>query len=789
MNWFKKKIVPLTMIGSLLIGITGQVAFASTYTDTLATITSVNTQISSDGHSSDVTAAVNLVSGLVNANPSVIQPILSKIDTKIGNQSNYAAVTDANVKALFMDTIKIVFGDPTGLSDIKNNATTISTANELALLGSTISSGTLTLTADDFVNFFNHIGTLMVNNISIADLDPANLKTLFITEMKAALNDQTYKISEIMTNIGITQSDISNLYHAIETPLKSADPNDVAIKAVVKAYLSTQIIASTTVSNNGRTVKPVLTVKGVNLIVPNSLLTWTSVSLSTGVTMASDGTLTLASSSTSGTATIKASYSGTDFYTDSNIALTYTAPSSGSGGTTTATPTPTPTPVPIPTPNPIVVTSVINSLDSTLNKLINNVPSGQNTQTTSKQATNAVANAIAKVSIIDLSKSVVTSGGNATVSLDVNQFTDLFKTVKTNADNLNSKLAVFDPNAAPAPVTATLDLGTQTASNISVPLSTNLIQQAIDSDINSLSVAVNNVSLTVPVDQLHSDTTVGINQLSSQTATNVTNLKIASDVYNFEFTNSDNQNVIFTKPVTIKLPINDTSDVDTDLLTLAKIINGKLEYYGGTYISSGRYLEAERKSFSTYVIVEHKVDFSDTASVQSWAGSAIAIAAAKGIVQGIGNNNYAPNANVTRAEFAAMLVNAYQLQDLNATNSFTDVKSSDWFSNAVSSAVEAGIVNGETAKSFAPNATITRAEMATMAARALEVVKGYQVTTEDSNVLTKFHDAAAINSTLTNGVALAASLGIVIGDNDNFNPNASSTRAQAAVVMSRMLNQ
>ncbi len=74
-------------------------------------------------------------------------------------------------------------------------------------------------------------------------------------------------------------------------------------------------------------------------------------------------------------------------------------------------------------------------------------------------------------------------------------------------------------------------------------------------------------------------------------------LGIQTDVYNFEFTNGADTDLVFSKPVSIKLPIPDTTDVDTDLLTLAKIINGKLEYYGGSYNAEGKYFEANRKSF------------------------------------------------------------------------------------------------------------------------------------------------------------------------------------------------
>jgi hypothetical protein len=48
--------------------------------------------------------------------------------------------------------------------------------------------------------------------------------------------------------------------------------------------------------------------------------------------------------------------------------------------------------------------------------------------------------------------------------------------------------------------------------------------------------------------------------------------------------------------------------------------------------------------------------------------------AAKGIIQGVGNNNFAPQSTLTRAQFATMIVNAFKLQNTTVENVFTDVK-------------------------------------------------------------------------------------------------------------------
>jgi hypothetical protein len=466
-------------------------------------------------------------------------------------------------------------------------------------------------------------------------------------------------------------------------------------------------------------------------------------------------------------------------------------PNSPPAGNPSATPIPSATPAPstsIPTPDPQKSAAILQEVTQKLNDLLANKKNGGNAQSGLKNAINMIEKAIEQQSQLDISSSVKVEGNTAKVTLDANAFTDLFKTIQDNAAKLNDKLKEFDPNADNAKVTVTLDLGKQDVNNTEVPINADLVAKAQAAEIDAISIKINGVSLSIDIDQLVGNTTLNINKQPATTASNATNLKVASDVYNFEFSNESSSSVIFTKPVKIKLPIN-TDGLNTKLLSLAKIIDGKLEFYGGQYNAEGKYFEGERKSFSTYVIVENKVDFKDIASVQSWAGESIGIAAAKGIVQGRSVGQFVPNAEVTRAEFAAMIVKSFHLEDDTATEAFSDVNDKDWFKSTVAAAAKAGIIKGRSLTQFAPNEKISRAEIATIAANALIAVKGYTNEPDAKTILTQFKDNNSINSSLTNGVALAASQGIIVGFENNFNPNDSSTRAEAAVVITRLLDK
>ncbi len=165
-----------------------------------------------------------------------------------------------------------------------------------------------------------------------------------------------------------------------------------------------------------------------------------------------------------------------------------------------------------------------------------------------------------------------------------------------------------------------------------------------------------------------------------------------------------------------------------------------------------------------------------------WAEDYIQRASAKGIVRGYPNGMFKPNSPITRAEFTVMLVATLNPKGQNATLVFADHEQiGEWAKKAVARAVQAGIVYGYSDGSFRPKAQITRAEMALMIARALK----QQL---DDNVTTSFADDEEIPGWAKSAVEVIRKLGIVDGRSGNyFVPNESATRAEAVVMLVRML--
>ncbi|MBU5444791.1 leucine-rich repeat protein [Paenibacillus sp. MSJ-34] len=179
---------------------------------------------------------------------------------------------------------------------------------------------------------------------------------------------------------------------------------------------------------------------------------------------------------------------------------------------------------------------------------------------------------------------------------------------------------------------------------------------------------------------------------------------------------------------------------------------------------------------------EPEVHFIDIAG--HWAETNIKRAAAKGMVSGYPDGTFKPNHFVTRAEFTVMLTSALQLEEEGATLTFIDQDQIGiWAKQSVAKAEKTGIVSGYGDGSFRPNAQITRAEMAVMIARALKL----QLKAETA---TGFADDEAIPQWAKGAVEAIRGIGIVDGRGGNrFVPNEKATRAEAAVILLRMIER
>nr|WP_267490774.1 S-layer homology domain-containing protein [Paenibacillus monticola] len=192
----------------------------------------------------------------------------------------------------------------------------------------------------------------------------------------------------------------------------------------------------------------------------------------------------------------------------------------------------------------------------------------------------------------------------------------------------------------------------------------------------------------------------------------------------------------------------------------------------------------KRNGNSIYSVVTSSKSFTDIKG--HWAKADIELLASKMVVSGTTATNFAPDHNITRAEFAALLVRSLALNSDAAAATFKDVKASDWFAGSIGAAVKAKLVSGYEDGSFKPNAPITREQMTVMIAKAITAA-GKTVSSQAES-LNIFSDSSKISNWAKVSVSQSVQAGIISGMTDTtFVPLANATRAQAAVMLKRYL--
>ncbi|MBC7958804.1 MAG: S-layer homology domain-containing protein [Vallitaleaceae bacterium] len=180
------------------------------------------------------------------------------------------------------------------------------------------------------------------------------------------------------------------------------------------------------------------------------------------------------------------------------------------------------------------------------------------------------------------------------------------------------------------------------------------------------------------------------------------------------------------------------------------------------------------------------LQFSDVPTTH-WAYSDIMLMANYKIITGYSNSIFKPDAPVSRAEFAKMMVLTMQMDLTNpAKATFDDVHVGGWEYKYIETA-KTYMTAYKTANGliFKPSEGAQREDM------AVSIIKGLGLSpSTDLNVLNTLTDSSSISPNVTGYVAKAMSEGIMIGDsNKKFNPKATITRAETATLLARLIHE
>ena len=165
-----------------------------------------------------------------------------------------------------------------------------------------------------------------------------------------------------------------------------------------------------------------------------------------------------------------------------------------------------------------------------------------------------------------------------------------------------------------------------------------------------------------------------------------------------------------------------------------------------------------------------------------WAQAAIQYVYDNGLMTGVSDSEFAPEATTTRAMIVSMLARLENVTSA-ADAGFADVAVDDWYATAVNWAAANGIVNGISDDTFAPNDPITREQLAAMLMNYAQW-KGQDTSARAD--LSGYSDAPS--TWASEAVQWAVAEGLLAGvTDDELQPQGQATRAQVAAIMQRFL--
>ena len=268
--------------------------------------------------------------------------------------------------------------------------------------------------------------------------------------------------------------------------------------------------------------------------------------------------------------------------------------------------------------------------------------------------------------------------------------------------------------------------------------------------------------------------------------------KLVSDV--MEITKDKAGN--FNKPVTITITFDkskvDTNKYDISICYLSEKDNKWIPLENVKVDLPAGKVSGETKHFTKFAIIateKAEVKKEEPAPVEPgkvvnlrdikdhWAEKTIAELVASGAIGGYPDGTFKPDQGISRAEFATIIVKAFQLPE--KTGKVFEDTANHWAKNFIATAAANGIVSGYSDTTFGPNDHITREQMAVMIVKAAKLVESQGKT---------FVDTDKVSDWAKNAVVTASGKNIMSGYPDNtFRPKNNATRAEAATVIIKSL--
>ena len=263
------------------------------------------------------------------------------------------------------------------------------------------------------------------------------------------------------------------------------------------------------------------------------------------------------------------------------------------------------------------------------------------------------------------------------------------------------------------------------------------------------------------------------------------------------------KNKATNKAVTsISLKPGETFQFDTSATYLTRSVLSSAEAYQytvsgdiGTVSNTGLYTAGGTPGASGTITVSFggvskSVSVTVAAQLQDirghWAETYIRTLFDAGIVEGVSDTEFLPNANISRGDFILMMYRSANKPSVSQSSSFSDVKASDYYASAIAWAEEKGIAQGTGDGKFNPTSPLTREQAFAFLYRALSL---FGVTYTDGSMedLAAFPDCGSVSDYAVIPTATLVNLEFVGGSDGLIVPQGKLTRAEMSKILCCML--
>ncbi len=294
------------------------------------------------------------------------------------------------------------------------------------------------------------------------------------------------------------------------------------------------------------------------------------------------------------------------------------------------------------------------------------------------------------------------------------------------------------------------------------------------------------VSLNIPAGALKGTTDVNVTiKKVSSSPTIPAGFSLLGSV--FEFTVGGDASCSFNKPVTLTFTFDPDALAEGETPTVYYYDETSAQWVSLGGAISGNTVTVTVDHFTKFAVLGEKATspaeqpsaelFTDVPA-SYWASGVIDELSGLGYISGYPDGSFKPGNRISRAEFATVLVKAFQLPA--ASGQVFDDTAGHWSRDYIGAAHAAGIVSGYSESSFGPDDPITREQMAVMIAKAAEI--------EDATETITFTDSGQVSAWAGGALAAVAQGGIMQGYPDGaFAPLKEATRAEAVTVIAKAL--